>query len=152
MNSTALSFGTPDHLINLSSNQHQAVLTHWIWKRYRKLMSNSIRRRPLPGSREVHLNLSQRVGARATVAPAKGLMCPRVQCRSRRTTCRLIAATMPVVCGRDTYARIAVDVNHCVEGPDVSGAGLTLPESTGSTNLHGQHLLPRFRRLARRSA
>ena len=72
MNSTALSFGTPDHLINLSSNQHQAVLTHWILKRYRKLMSNSLGRRPLPGSREEHLNLSQWAGVPVSGSAAKG--------------------------------------------------------------------------------
>lgn len=112
MNSAHLRGETPDHQINLSSNQCMPVVTALIRKRYRKLMSSSNKRRPLPGSREEHHNHSQWAGVPDSGSPAKGLMCASVPCEPRRAEYRLKAANILDRLWKEAISRVAVNVNQ----------------------------------------
>jgi hypothetical protein len=91
---THLSVSAHDHPINLSSNQCNPEVKGLIRRSYRKIHVNHpyIKRRPWPGSRDVHSNHSQWAGAPASGSPANGPVCASVQCDARRTAYWLTAA------------------------------------------------------------
>jgi hypothetical protein len=150
---THLSVSAQDHSINLSSYQCNPGVKGLIFKGYINIHVNHpyCRRRPWPGSRDVHSNHSQWAGAPASGTPANGPMHASVQCDAWRTAYRLTAAITLVLLSEALHWMM-VTIIGLSDGVDVRPLARLIGISTATLGrvdeLHGC-MLPAAGRVGR---